>query len=262
MQFYKKPSRKSDGSPEFRSIDELLAHAVSEQEFATLPGKGKPLDLSQYFASGPESRIANKLLKDNAVLPQSLQDRRDAEQLHDQAQQELANQAAYLTTLKADIAARAPALSRFFSDRQSLLATLNLATWPEYLPEPTGASLPGRRTFLADAVQLAEQIIAYNRRIEVAIAQHLDPLRQANKCVERLNKSVSFSQHLPAGLQLKTVDLQAAETAARAKFTALAPLPDDLGQRLDQYYKKLRPSLWRRLWSCMNYGAIPRRLRS
>ena len=83
------PRRQPDGRPEWRSVDELLAQAIAGEDFATLPGKGQPLDLSAYFASGPEHRIAGKLLKDNAVLPQTLQDRRDAEQLRTQASQTL-----------------------------------------------------------------------------------------------------------------------------------------------------------------------------
>ena len=94
------PRRQPDGRPEWRSVDEMLAQAIAGEDFATLPGKGQPLDLSAYFASGPEHRIAGKLLKDNAILPQTLQDRRDAEQLCIQASQTLATQKEYLSTLK------------------------------------------------------------------------------------------------------------------------------------------------------------------
>ena len=103
------PRRQPDGRPEWRSVDELLAQAIADEDFAALPGKGQPLDLSAYFASGPEHRIAGKLLKDNAVLPQTLQDRRDAEQLHTQASQTLATQKEYLSALKTKICAQAPA---------------------------------------------------------------------------------------------------------------------------------------------------------
>ena len=116
------PRRQPDGRPEWRSVDELLAQAIAGEDFATLPGKGQPLDLSAYFASGPEHRIAGKLLKDNKVLPQTLQDRRDAEQLCTQASQTLATQKEHLSALKAKICAQAPALCRFFPDRPTALA--------------------------------------------------------------------------------------------------------------------------------------------
>jgi hypothetical protein len=241
------PRRQPDGRPEWRSVDELLAQAIAGEDFATLPGKGQPLDLSAYFASGPEHRIAGKLLKDNAVLPQTLQDRRDAEQLYTQASQTLATQKEYLSALKTKIRAQAPALCRFFPDRPTALAALGLSIWPEYFSEPEGAPLLARRTLLDNAKRLAELVAAYNRRIEVAIAEYLDSLRQANACVERLNQQVAFSRHLPAGLQLKTSDLTEAETQVRATLSPLTPLPADLAQRLDHYYKAARPSLWRRL---------------
>ena len=241
------PRRQPDGRPEWRSVDEMLAQAIASEDFATLPGKGQPLDLSAYFASGPEHRIAGKLLKDNAVLPQTLQDRRDAEQLRTQASQTLATQKEYLATLKTKICAQAPALCRFFPDRPTALDALGLPTWPEYFSEPEGALLPARRTLLDDARRLAELVAAYNRRIEVAIAEYLDSLRQANACVERLNQQVAFSRHLPAGLQLKTTDLAEAEAQVRTALPPLTPLPADLVQRLAQYYKAARPSLWQRL---------------
>ena len=104
--------------------------------------------------------------------------------------------------------------------------------------------MPARRAFLDDARRLAELVAAYNRRIEVAIAEYLGSLRQANACVERLNQQVAFSRHIPAGLQLKASDLTAAEAQVRTALPLLTPLPADLIQRLEQYYKAARPSLW------------------
>ena len=241
------PRRKPDGRPEWRSVDELLAQAIAGEDFAALPGKGQPLDLSAYFASGPEHRIASKLLKDNAVLPQTLQDRRDAEQLRTQASQTLATQKEHLSALKTKICAQAPALYRFFPDHPTALTVLGLPTWPDYFSEPENAPLPARRALLDGARRLAELVAAYNRRIEVAIAEYLDSMRQANACVERLNQQVAFSRHLPAGLQLKATDLAEAEAQVRTALPPLTPLPADIAQRLDLYYKATRPSLWRRL---------------
>ncbi|MEE3338675.1 MAG: DnaJ family domain-containing protein, partial [Candidatus Latescibacterota bacterium] len=44
-----------------------------------LPDKGQPLDLRGYFHADPEQRVAGRLIRDNDILPQPLQDRRDAE---------------------------------------------------------------------------------------------------------------------------------------------------------------------------------------
>ncbi len=55
------PHRQPDGQPEWRSVDEMLAQAIAGEDFATLPGQGQPLDMSAYFASGPEHRIAGRI---------------------------------------------------------------------------------------------------------------------------------------------------------------------------------------------------------
>ena len=126
------------------------------------------------------------------------------------------------------------------------MAALGLPTWPDYFSEPENAPLPARRVLLDGARRLAELVTAYNRRIKVAIAEYLDSLRQANACVERLNQQVAFSRHLPAGLQLKAADLTEAEAQVRTALPPLTPLPADIVQRLGQYHKAARPSLWRR----------------
>ena len=73
--------RQAKGKIAFRRVDEMLEEALKEDNFAVLLSRGKPLDLKKYFASGPEHRVALNLLKDNQVLPQSLQERKEAEQL-------------------------------------------------------------------------------------------------------------------------------------------------------------------------------------
>ena len=242
-----KPRRKSDGSLESRSIDEMLAHAVNSEEFARLPGKGKPVDLGYYFASGPEHRVAGKILKDNAVLPQPLQDRRDVEQLRGEAAENLAQQSAALAALKEHITDQGPALSHYFADRAALIKRLELSTWPTYLPEPIGKPLPARRPFVARALALATMVVDYNRRTEIAVSQYLKPLRRANELVTRLNEGVASSRHLSQYLQLKTLDLDHSEAAVRATLLPLIPLPADLAWRLEKYHSEMRPSLWRRL---------------
>ena len=84
----KRPLRKPDGRPEMRSPDQMLKDA-SESISNDLPTKNRKLDLDSYFRSGEADRVANRLLKDNGVLPQHLQDRKDAETLRTQAEETL-----------------------------------------------------------------------------------------------------------------------------------------------------------------------------
>ncbi len=79
-------NRKPDGRPEYRSPDERLKNTISEEDWARLPGKGKRLDLREYFQSGEEHRLANKILRDNQILPQHLQDRKEIERIQDIAE--------------------------------------------------------------------------------------------------------------------------------------------------------------------------------
>ena len=77
--------RRSDGKPGMRSLDDLLAEASRDDVVQRLPGKGKPIDLGGYLYADAESRVANKLLADHHVIPQPLQDRREAGKLAQQA---------------------------------------------------------------------------------------------------------------------------------------------------------------------------------
>ena len=74
------PSRRPAGSPEIRSVDDLLAEALAGLAIDELPGGGAPIDLSSYFAAGPEHRVGNKLLADNQLLPHHLHLKRQLKQ--------------------------------------------------------------------------------------------------------------------------------------------------------------------------------------
>ena len=71
--------RRPDGTQELRTLDGMLAEAIAADGNRELPGKGKPLDLGSYSTDDPQHRVANKLLKDNDVIPPILQDRADAD---------------------------------------------------------------------------------------------------------------------------------------------------------------------------------------
>ena len=46
-----------------RIVEDLIKEAMERGEFDNLPGKGKPIDLSEYFETPEEVRMANSVLK-------------------------------------------------------------------------------------------------------------------------------------------------------------------------------------------------------
>jgi len=50
-----------------RIVEALIKEAMKRGEFDNLPGKGKPIDLTQYFETPEDLRLANSVLK-NAGL--------------------------------------------------------------------------------------------------------------------------------------------------------------------------------------------------
>ena len=50
-------------------IDERIRQAIEAGEFDNLPGKGKPIDLSDYFETPEDLRMAYSILKSNDFVP-------------------------------------------------------------------------------------------------------------------------------------------------------------------------------------------------
>jgi DnaJ-like protein len=46
-----------------RIVEAIIKDAMERGEFDNLPGKGKPIDLSEYFETPEEVRLANSVLK-------------------------------------------------------------------------------------------------------------------------------------------------------------------------------------------------------
>lgn len=46
-----------------RIVEALIKEAMERGEFDNLPGKGKPIDLTEYFETPEEVRMANSVLK-------------------------------------------------------------------------------------------------------------------------------------------------------------------------------------------------------
>lgn len=239
--------RTPEGQPEFRSLDDMLKHALEQEDLSQLPGYGKPIDLTGYNTSNPETRVTDKLLNDNEVLPQPLQERREAEKLRQDADEYLDRQLVVLVESTRRIEPVADALIAPFPDRRTVLELLGLGDWPSYLPEPRGAELPRRQTFRRSGAVLLELVSRHNRHIEAIVSQYLQRLRRFNDCVGRLNTQVSLSPQLPQLPNLRAADPASEEAAARDRLTPMVKPPADIERRLDAYHREADPPLWQRL---------------
>lgn len=54
-------------------VEEKIREAMEKGEFDNLPGKGKPVDLSAYFATPEDLRLSYSILKNAGILPEELQ---------------------------------------------------------------------------------------------------------------------------------------------------------------------------------------------
>lgn len=52
------------------NIEQIIQDAIARGEFENLPGAGKPIDLSAYFDTPEEIRVAYSILKSADILPQ------------------------------------------------------------------------------------------------------------------------------------------------------------------------------------------------
>lgn len=50
-------------------VDAIIEEAIARGEFSNLPGEGKPLDLTAYFNTPEEVRLAYSILKNADSLP-------------------------------------------------------------------------------------------------------------------------------------------------------------------------------------------------
>jgi hypothetical protein len=68
-------------------VEERIQEAIANGEFDNLPGRGKPLDLDEYFSAPEEMRMAFSVLKNANVLPEEIQLLRDIGALQTQLTQ-------------------------------------------------------------------------------------------------------------------------------------------------------------------------------
>jgi hypothetical protein len=62
-------------------IEEKIQEAMANGEFDNLRGHGKPLDLSAYFSTPEEVRIAYAMLKSNEFVPREVELMREVDDL-------------------------------------------------------------------------------------------------------------------------------------------------------------------------------------
>jgi hypothetical protein len=88
-----------------------IREAMERGEFDNLPGKGEPIDLSDYFSVPEDLRVGYSLLKQNGFVPDEVRLLREIE-------------AARAEMEACDDADRARALARLVNDKQLHLDTL------------------------------------------------------------------------------------------------------------------------------------------
>ena len=55
-----------------RIVEAIIQEAMERGEFDHLPGKGKPIDLTEYFETPEEVRLAHSVLKNAGMTPREV----------------------------------------------------------------------------------------------------------------------------------------------------------------------------------------------
>ena len=56
-----------------RAVEQIIKEAMERGEFDNLPGKGKPIDLTTYFDTPEEVRMAYSILKNAGMVPREVE---------------------------------------------------------------------------------------------------------------------------------------------------------------------------------------------
>jgi hypothetical protein len=68
------------------SVDKLIEEWVAQNECEDLPGKGKPLDLDEYFSWPEDLRLGYTLLKNSGHVPEEVEQSREIKRLEEELQ--------------------------------------------------------------------------------------------------------------------------------------------------------------------------------
>ena len=237
MNLRKRLRRKPDGRPRMKSVHDLLRSAIDDETYQNLPGKDNPLDLKGYFAAGEGHRMANKILKDNQVLPAHLQYRVDVE-THLQNAEDLRSQGrSAIQQLELDI-------------QRTSMETCDLRSWPPCFSEPSEVRVVSRRQFLARANHLVHLIQLYNSRIESLIPGILESFGLAQKSIQNIHILYATLPYGAYGPDLPSkIDLEQKEKELKLEFPLLPSIPPDCEARFKKYPRRQQPSLFQRIFS-------------
>ena len=225
--------RKADGHPEPRSVDEILRDAAARGEFDNLPGKGRPIDLGDYFSSDPENRVADRILRDNRILPYHLQGRKEAEDLEEAAQILLDREGKALQAMQEEIRRLSIPLVTCFQDRSTLLSRFDLPAFSPCFAEPSDKPHPDLSQALCNAERLRSMATRYNDRVNVFISRYLEVLERANTSIRQVNNRIVSKGRLTVGLgMMNPLDVSGKERETRLRFPPIPILPENISERL------------------------------
>ena len=229
----KRPRRTPDGRPEMRSPDQILKEA-SEEISGDLPGKNVKVDLKTYFQSGDEHRVANRILKENGVLPLHLQDRKDAEEARRSSGQ----------ALEDDLARLGEQIETLSEMAEELAGWCSL---PDAVQSLVEAPVASRENPIELLGTVCEKIRNYNVRRIDALARYRDGLESANEATRRYNSHVvATGRLLPACPSEPLIDVASRLADAESRLPDSIQLTDD---DIDQMAAEIRAarSPWKRL---------------
>ena len=225
--------RKADGHPETLSLDDLLAKAVSDEDMKRLPGRGKPVNLRGYASADPTTRVANKILGDNHVLPQPLQDRRDAEKTLAAAEALIADGTRRLEPLRTEIFDLGAALMRALQRCRVVKLTAETPL-PSYLSRVPKAVVDETESSDIErcGAELGEKIAGYNRICTTTRSRSLRALAEANEYIIRLNKAAAFTPGVSEHLRLPELDLERLRISEQSYHPFRSKVTTDFGAKL------------------------------
>ena len=225
----------------------MLRDAVTEDKIRHLPGWGKPIDLGDYFSTSEEYRQAMKILKDNRVLPQELQDLKQAEAALHRADMLRAEELESLKTMRWEIDAAAGCVVGVFASRDDAAAALGLSAWPEYFPDPSVISRAGPARIHHETAALGVRVKRYNARVNRLIHRYLDLLREARAATERYrNQSMVTRGLLAYSPTVRNIGIAECENEIRRSAPLLSPLAEDLTVHARAYVRAISTPRWRR----------------
>lgn len=243
------PQFKKPRDPDEKTVHDVLDEAIARGDFDNLPNKGKPLNLSAYFAVHPDAQVSTQLLIDNKALPKSLQDRKEADDMLSEADGHLAGGEQALGRFRTQIAEAAEPVVNLFPDRETLMQSLSLHTWPPAFPAPT-AEKAASRLPVRQIKRLRQLMHQHNRQAARIISEYASLLEQTNEKIRRINLDSMAGGPVTGGgknLQRKILDVKALVADAESRIKPMPSLPEDTLDRIRSYLDKKNPSLWRRL---------------